>query len=476
MTRSLTFAAGLAVVGVSLPEPRGGWNRSGRGAWRTGGTLACGTVPPLRTGGGGLPLADGPPESRSVAGLPRHRPSPGPRPGVATAPCPCRRGNDLALLGLVASTVPDRTAAMGSVLIDRLIGVTGLFTVAALMGTLNRLSSRSRTCCSAGSTCWRSRLPRACRSCSGSFSSRPSDAAIRLVPTERAKRIALELSRGLQGLAARPSVFLTAMGLSLVTHLLAISAFFSACRACGLSRGEGGWLQLFVVVPFILITTVLPVPVGAHGGHAECRRPTVSPDGDRGGPAFLSYNAIVIRPSTWLFRSCCDGPADGRHHGSHGFEPRPCRHDVHCSTPTSHGRRGSRRPSGPCSRAGDAGRASARLSCLCGSKPIGLELPHDQAPRFRSFARDCRCQDMCRISASWKTRIRPSLIPSVARRHGHAEAPAAQVQTRPDPHSGSSGWSPRSSRPRNARPPVDGHFRDDVRKEHLVAEHRSRSL
>lgn len=295
MTRSLTFAAGLAVVGVALYLNRGALEQ----VWTRGadwGDLACGTVlllfelavasfrwrTVLQSAGVSLAYLD---TVRLVVFA---------RASQLFLPLPS--GNDLALLGLVASTVPDRTAAMGSVLIDRLIGVTGLFTVAALMGTLNRVVLREPNLLlgrlhllaiafAVGLWILLGILLR----------SSVRDAAIRLVPTERAKRIALELSRGLQGLAARPSVFLTTMGLSLVTHLLAISAFFFACRALRLVQGEGGWLQLFVVVPFILITTVLPIPVGAMVATLSVSDQLFRLMGIEGGAlAFLSYNAIVI--------------------------------------------------------------------------------------------------------------------------------------------------------------------------------------
>lgn len=221
---------------------------------------------------------------------------------------PLPSGNDLALLGLVASSVPRRVSAMGTVMIDRIIGLTGLFTLAAVVGTAARL----------GRTEPHELLDRlqtltvlitfGLWGLLALMLSGPArDLVIRLTPTSRGKHFLSDLSHGLQGLAAHPAVFLLTLGLAMVTHLFTTTAFYFATCALRLTETGTGWSAFVLVVPFIFVTTVLPIPVGAIVASLSVSEQLFRLIGIEGGAlAFLGYNVVAIAavcllvPVLWL--------------------------------------------------------------------------------------------------------------------------------------------------------------------------------
>lgn len=221
---------------------------------------------------------------------------------------PLPSGNDLALLGLVASSVPRRVSAMGTVMIDRVIGLTGLFTLAAVVGTAARLARRGPHELLDGLQALTVVATLGLWGLLGLMLSGPArDLVIRLTPTSRGKHFLSDLSHGLQGLAARPAVFLLTAGLAMVTHLFTTTAFYFATCALQLTEAGGGWSDFVLVVPFIFVTTVLPIPVGAIVATLSVSEQLFRMIGLEGGAiAFLGYNVVAIAsvclllPALWL--------------------------------------------------------------------------------------------------------------------------------------------------------------------------------
>lgn len=223
---------------------------------------------------------------------------------------PLPSGNDLALLGLVASSVPRRVSAMGTVMIDRVIGLTGLFTFAAVVGTVARLARRGPHELLDGLQALTVVATLGLWGLLGLMLSGPArHLVIRLTPTSRGKHFLADLSHGLQGLAARPAVFLLTAGLAMVTHLFTTTAFYFAACALRLAGGpgSGGWSDFVLVVPFIFVTTVLPIPVGAIVATLSVSEQLFRMIGLEGGAiAFLGYNVVAIAsvcllvPILWL--------------------------------------------------------------------------------------------------------------------------------------------------------------------------------
>lgn len=181
---------------------------------------------------------------------------------VASLVMPGANGGDALKIALVATATPDRAKAIATLLLDRIIGLCGLLLVVVLAGTISWGTApdgvRTLTLVAGGlaglgllGLAWlQSRWP------------------LPLAPLGARlpwglDRLAAQLGEGRSSLRARPLAVPLALLLATCGQMLNICAFYLMTRAF---RIDGGTLaSFFVLVPFALLSTAVPLPLGALG-------------------------------------------------------------------------------------------------------------------------------------------------------------------------------------------------------------------
>lgn len=173
-------------------------------------------------------------------------------------------GGDVVKAGFLYGRVaPDRRArGMASTAIDRIVGLIGLFLLAAAMGGL----AWPR----ASEDVHRLTLLAAGASVCGLFGLGLIFTPALYRPAEKLLRFRPRLEHVLEQLVAMASAFRARKGvvgftilMSMVNHTMNVMAFFLVGRA--LFGGVPSLFDHFVIVPLVLFTTAVPLPFGALG-------------------------------------------------------------------------------------------------------------------------------------------------------------------------------------------------------------------
>jgi len=181
---------------------------------------------------------------------------------IASIVMPGANGGDALKVALVAAATPSRTKGIASMLLDRVIGLCGLLLVGLL----------------AGAACWPAAPPvvRNLTLVSGGLAAAVLaalfflrsrwlhplvDPLARLHP--RIGGIVTQLVEGEQELRNRPMAIPFALLLAMIGQAFNIGVFYCMTRAM---RVEGGNpLSFFVLVPFVFLSSAIPLPFGALG-------------------------------------------------------------------------------------------------------------------------------------------------------------------------------------------------------------------
>ena len=181
---------------------------------------------------------------------------------IASLIMPGANGGDALKAALVAAATPSRTRGIASMLLDRVIGLCALLLVGLIAGAASWSTApsvvRNLTLVSGG-------LAAAVLAALFLLRSRwlrpLVDRLARLHP--RVGGIVAQLQEGEQELRNRPAAIPCALLLAMIGQAFNIGVFYCMTRALRIDGGDP--LSFFVLVPFVFLSSAIPLPFGALG-------------------------------------------------------------------------------------------------------------------------------------------------------------------------------------------------------------------
>lgn len=181
---------------------------------------------------------------------------------VAGLVIPGANGGDALKLALVAGSTPARTRAIASLILDRVVGLCGLLLVGLVAGTaawatapplvrdLTIVCGVLAATIIAGLGLLQARWFRPLWMRVGGWHPRLAG-------------IAAQLAEAIEGLRTRPRALIAATLLAMLGQTINIGVFYLMSRALRIEGGDP--LSFFVLVPFVFVSTAVPLPFGALG-------------------------------------------------------------------------------------------------------------------------------------------------------------------------------------------------------------------
>lgn len=158
-------------------------------------------------------------------------------------------GNVVKAAFLCRERPEDKPRAIGSVVVDFLTGLIGLFLIAALVGTIGR-----------------SLLAPGVKNLVGAAWLAVGASALALGLTFRPRRSRRKKGRGdASAFRDRPGLVALAIAMGTGTHALNVLAFHAISVALFGASDVPGLAEHFLIVPLVLFTTAVPLPFGALG-------------------------------------------------------------------------------------------------------------------------------------------------------------------------------------------------------------------
>ena len=189
-------------------------------------------------------------------------------------------GNVVKAAFLAREKPEDRPRAIASVLVDFLCGLTGLFLLAALAGTIGR-----------------DRLPASARPLLVVVWFAASLSAIALLSAFRRRRKRRE-GLGSSAYRGRMAVVVAALVMGMATHFLNVLAFHTVNVALYGDRVPSLPAHL-LVVPLVLFTTAVPLPFGALGVSEQASQGLFTMLNSPGGAvAMLGFRVLMLAGAT----------------------------------------------------------------------------------------------------------------------------------------------------------------------------------
>ncbi len=173
-------------------------------------------------------------------------------------------GGDIVKSAYIAAQQCHKEQAIASVVIDRLVGLIGLFLLAAVGGSIawSRFDGRIRPIVVSA---WVALLITIAITALAFCIQPAGPLATRLARRERMKRLITELAAAGLAYRRRFGWVLAAVAMATITHLANICAFAAVCGSFTTAGTLPGPLGFLTVVPLVLFSTAIPLPFSGLG-------------------------------------------------------------------------------------------------------------------------------------------------------------------------------------------------------------------